>query len=146
MNVLNIHRGQDTGGWGHRLKEAFDRHTDWRFRSMYAPNAFLYIDYPHDLEWDRKQGAKLWKEADVIHLHNGFRVAHIFEKVGERPMVAQYHGTAYRQHPGQMLKDQVRHNAVGIVSTLDLWLIAPELTEWVPSPYNLEWLRSLSAS
>lgn len=111
---------------------------------MYAPNAFLYLQYPDDLLWDRKLGQKMWNAADVVHLHNGFKMARIFR--GEKPILAQYHGTAFRQNPGRMLQDQVRHKAIGIVTTLDLWLIAPELTEWVPSPYNLKWLRSLSES
>lgn len=144
MNVFNVHRGQDTGGWGHRLGEAFKGDPDVRFTSMYAPNAFLYIGYPADLEWDRKAGAKIWKQADVVHLHNGFRAAHIFDKAGRKPLLAQYHGTAFRHNPGRMLQDQVRHDAVGIVTTLDLWLIAPEFTEWLPSPYDLDWLASLA--
>jgi hypothetical protein len=144
VNIFNVYRGQDTGGWGHRLGEAFRDDPDITFRSMYAPNAFLYIDYPTDLEWDRKTGAQLWREADVVHLHNGFRAARIFEQRGpERPALVHYHGTQYRRNPATPLQEQRRRGAIGVVSTLDLWLIAPDDTEWLPSPYSLEFLSSL---
>lgn len=112
---------------------------------MYAPNSFVYIEYPQDLEWDRQTGLELYRNADVVHLHNGFRTARIFEKDGPpKPALVQYHGTQFRSTPMVPIKEQRRRGAVGIVSTLDLWLIAPEDTEWLPSPYNLDWLASLT--
>jgi hypothetical protein len=144
VKVFNVYRGQDTGGWGHRLGEAFRDDPDIEFRSMYAPNGFLYIDYPTDLGWDRKTGVEFYRNADVVHLHNGFRTAHIFEKVSpEKPILIQYHGTLFRANPSQALHEQVRRGSVGIVTTLDLWLMAPELIEWLPSPYNLDWLAGM---
>jgi hypothetical protein len=143
VKVFNVHRGQDTGAWGHRLGLAFADDPDIEFSSMYAANAFLYLDYPTERPWDRKVGQQLWNQADVVHLHNGFRPARIFGKNDPKPLLVQYHGSNFRGNSGHFLQEQVRHGATAIVSTLDLWLIAPDLTEWVPSPYDLEWLDGL---
>jgi len=144
MRVFNVHRGQDTGGWGHRLGEAFADDPDVTFDSMYAPNAFMYIDYPESRPWDRKVAKELWTAADVVHLHNGFRAARLFDRYGEKPLLVQYHGSKYRANPWRLLDEQRQRGATAIVSTLDLWLIAPEDTEWLPSPYDLAWLKSLT--
>lgn len=144
MRIFNVHRGADTGGWGHRLEEAFRDDPAVEFDSMYAPNAFMYIDYPDSCPWDRKTAEQLWKAADLVHLHNGFRVARLFERHGDRPILVQYHGSKYRANPSTLLHEQRRRGATAIVSTLDLWLIAPEDTEWLPSPYDLSWLKDLT--
>ena len=144
VNILNISRGFDTGGQGWRIYDAFRRLTDWNLRSMYRPNAFLYLDYPADLAWDAEIARQLYAEADVVHLHNGFGTAQIIERWGKRkPAVVHYHGTAFRQNPLAHLSQQRQRGALGIVSTLDLLLISPNELEWLPSPYNLEMLRDL---
>jgi hypothetical protein len=145
VNVLNVHRGPDTGGTGHRINEAFRRHApDWTFRSVYAPNAFLYTDYPTEIPWSAETVRELWKEADVLHLHNNFATAKVFERM-QKPKAAiiHYHGSAFRQSPKAHLAEQRRRGIQGIVSTLDLWLLAPDDLEWFPSPFDLEWLASL---
>jgi hypothetical protein len=145
VNVLNIHRGQDTGGQGWRIFDAFRRlEPGWTLRSMYRPNSFTYIEYPGDLEWDGELAKRMYAEADVVHLHNGFNTADIIERHRHRkPAVVHYHGTAFRTNPRAFLNKQGQRNATGIVSTLDLWLLKPEMLEWLPSPYNLAWLGSL---
>lgn len=146
MNILNIHRGQDTGGQGWRLADAFRRlEPEWSFRSMYRPNAFVYIDYPTDLEWDPDLAKQLYQEADVVHLHNGFATADILERYRHRkPSVVHYHGTAFRTNPRAFLNKQEQRRSIGLVSTLDLWLIRPDRLEWLPSPYNLAELACMS--
>jgi hypothetical protein len=144
MNILNISKGFDTGGTGYRLFDAFRRlEPEWSFRSMYRTNAFEYIAYPVDLEWDGELGKQLYDEADVRHLHNGFAVADIFERHRrKRPALTHYHGSAFRSNPRAFLGQQRKRKAIGLVSTLDLWLISPSELEWLPSPYNLEWLSA----
>lgn len=143
VNVLNIHAGQDTGGQGIRIKRAFDRHApEWTYRACFDPKTFEYLGYPTDLPWRDAKDA--WAAADLVHLRNDFRTARMFERRrGEKPAVVHYHGTLFRTDPFARLAEQRRRGAIGLVSTLDLWLIAPDETEWVPAPYDLEWLTSL---
>jgi hypothetical protein len=144
VNVLNISRSFDTGGQGWRIYDAFRRLTDWNLRSMYRPNAFEYLAYPTDLAWDADTARRLYDEADVIHLHNGFSTADILERNRKpKPSIVHYHGTAFRQNPNAHLHKQRQRGSIGITSTLDLWLISPGELEWLPSPYNLEWLDGL---
>ena len=111
---------------------------------MYAPNAFLWIDYPSDLRWSAETAKRLYAEADVVHLHNGFSTAQTFERFTKpKPAVMHYHGTAFRQNPRAHLGQLERRGSLALVSTLDLWLIEPNRLEWLPSPYNLEWLNGL---
>lgn len=137
------------------MTDAFRRLApDWEFRSAYAPNAFFYLDYPKDIDpWDGVLVAKLWKEADVVHLHNNFRTAEIIErangirhhsyaKANAKKAVIHYHGTTFRAQPKVHLAKQRQRKAKGLVSTLDLWLLAPHDTEWLPAPYNLDWLQT----
>jgi hypothetical protein len=142
VRILSLHRGSDTGGQGWRLFNAFRRHSDWTFHVIVRPNAFEYIQYPQDLTWwDAKAE---WRRADVVHLHNDFSTARVFEqRGGKKPAVIHYHGSAYRRNPGMVIPEQKRRGAIGVVSTLDLWLLAPDETEWLPSPYDLDWLASL---
>jgi hypothetical protein len=143
LTVLSINRGADTGGWGWRLFNAFRQHApDWTLRSMVRPNAFMYLEYPQDLTW--VDAREWWKNADVVHLHNDYRTAKVFEQRGPaKSAIIQYHGSAFRENPQGVLAEQRRRGAIGIVSTLDLHLIAPDDLEWVGSPYDLDWLASL---
>lgn len=155
MNILSIHKGQDTGGQGWRMTDAFHRLLpDWTYHSAYAPNAFFYLDYPQDVKWDALKVAKLWKEAEVVHLHNNFRTAEIMERATgvrhysyrnplSKRAVIHYHGTTFRTNPRPHLVQQRQRKALGLVSTLDLWLLAPKQTEWLPAPYHLAWLKKM---
>lgn len=142
MNVLNIHRASDTGAWGIRLFWAFRRHAPgWVFRSMYRPNSYLYMEFPQDLPW--ADAREWWKWADVVHLHNDFRTAKVMEARGAKPAVIQLHGSQFRDNPRMVLDEMRKRGAIGIVSTLDLYLLAPDDLTWVGSPYDLEWLWDL---
>ena len=154
MNILSVHKGQDTGGQGWRMTDAFRRLApDWNFRSAYAPNAFFYLDYPRDVNpWDGEVVKRLWKQADVVHLHNNFATAKIMERLVGRmhysyakakKAVIHYHGTTFRANPKVHLAQQAQWGATALVSTLDLWLLAPEQTQWLPAPYDLEWLYAM---
>lgn len=145
LTVLSIARSQDTGGWGWRLFAAFRRLAPgWTFRSAYRPNGFIYIEYPEDLTW--MDARDWWAKADVVHLHNDFTTANIMEKRGgAKPEVIQFHGSMFRTDPTGVLDQMRQRGAIGIVSTLDLWLIVPDDLEWVGSPYDIDWLQSLRA-
>lgn len=143
--ILSAHKGNDTGGTGWRLSQAFDQHGgDWTFRSSCNPHAVLpYLDYPQDLPWDWTLLKQLETEADVFQARNDFAT---YDRLGSRlPLAILYHGTNFRILNGHRLREQRRHQAIGLVSTLDLWLIEPEELEWLPSAYDLEFLQRLAA-
>lgn len=144
MRVLNLSTGQDTGGQQSRTAAAFRRYApDVTYDSVARTTTF----YPIDRQFvPREVRSTLWPAADVVHVHNGLSAARRFRSGGRKPVVVHYHGTAYRTGPARRLEEQRAYGAIGIVSTLDLWCIAPDRTEWVPAPYDLEYLRSLRES
>jgi hypothetical protein len=129
LNILNYSHGADIGGQAIRIKQAFDRHSDHSYRS--AVGRINYLRYPRDLD---KRRCKPWT-FDVLHVNERFR------QLPDVPSVVHYHGTKFRRNPEAFLVERRERNAVGLVATLDLWLLAPDETEWLPAPYNLEWLR-----
>jgi hypothetical protein len=145
MKVLSAHRGNDTGGTGWRISQALRGDPDISFRSACNPATVLpYLAYPEDVPWDWSEVQRLYSEADLFHARNDFST---FTRLGGKlPAVIHYHGTNFRHLHYQRLKEQEQHQALGLVSTLDLWLIAPDRLEWLPSPYDLEWLRALRLS
>lgn len=145
LSVLSVNAGADTAGQGIRMKQGFDRHAPgWSFHSVARTDT--YIAYPIDEPWNGRRVADLWAGADVVHLHNNFRTAEILEqRRGDKPSVLHHHGTMFRSNPSPLLREQRRRGTVGIVSTLDLYLIAPDDLEWLPAPYDIDWLASLRA-
>lgn len=138
MRVLNI-GSSDIGGQSIRTKRAFDRHAPgWVCHSVVRNRN--YIDYPVDQPFTAAAG--LARDADVVHAHNSFKAARQAGALN-KPLVITHHGTRYRRDPVGILGEQRAAKALGLVSTLDLWLIAPEETEWSPAPYDLDWLASM---
>lgn len=142
MNILSAHRGNDTGGTGWRIANAFRPVPDWTFRSSCNSSSVLpYLSYPEDVPWDWSTIQRLYLESDVFHARNDFTT---FERLSGRqplPSLIHYHGTNFRVLNAKRLREQ--GNRIGLVSTLDLWLIAPDRLEWLPSPYDLEGLSDL---
>jgi hypothetical protein len=147
LNVLNLHLLQDTGGQSIRIKQAFDRHAPgWVYNCAFQSGAGFgsYIQYPTDLRWAAGRLRQRWRQADVVHLHTDFRTARQIGYSGDhKPAVIHYHGTSFRHYAATRLREQLQRRAIGICSTLDLWLMAPEAIEWLPAPYNLGWLARL---
>jgi hypothetical protein len=139
MRVLSAHRGNDTGGTGWRIANAFRNDPDVTFRSACNSSSILpYLDYPEDVPWDLQRIQELYAEADLFHARNDWST---YSRLGGRkPAVIHYHGTNFRTLNAQRLREQKEHSAIGLVSTIDLWLIKPEMLEWLPSPFDLEML------
>ena len=133
----------DTGGQGVRIVEAFRKHSpDWDVRSM-AKTA-QYMGYPVDLPYRKRVMDELYPLCDVIHVRNHFHdYDRLAAKLGPKPVLIHYHGSRFRADPENHLVQQRARNAVGVVSTLDLWLIAPEELEWLPSPFDIDALTSM---
>ena len=127
----------DTGGQGIRIVEAFRKHTDWDVRSM-AKTA-SYMSYPVDLPMRKRLLEELYPACDVIHVRNTFEeYDRLARKFGRKPVVIHYHGTKFRGDPHHYLRQQHERRAIGIVSTLDLWLMAPDDLTWLPAPYPVD--------
>ena len=141
MRVSSIHSGADTGGQSWRLYQAFRRHApDWPFRSMTQTSN--YIAYPTDLPYRKKTAIELAKNSDVVHWHNGYATARVLGMT-DRPSVTHHHGTLFRADPMRYVADQHKYGGIGLVSTLDLWLLAPDEVTWLPAPYDIDWLQSM---
>lgn len=132
MNILNYCAGYDTGGYSIRLKQAFDNWSAHNYRSCIG-KPVSYIRYPTDAP--HRDHRKLVAWADLIHVSHQ-------PAATDKPQVVQYHGTKFRNNPDKFLGLQQKVGASAVCSTLDLWLIAPDLITWLPSPYNLDWLAS----
>jgi hypothetical protein len=136
LRVLNVPRGADTGGCGYRTLDAFRRHRpDWTYNLCVATRNYTMtpVDRP------MSEALDLWRKADVIHHRNSFDQQ---AKLGapDRPSVIHHHGSHYRALHESLVAEAARRRALAIVSTLDLQLIHPDDTEWLPTPYDLEWL------
>lgn len=139
MRVLNIPCGPDTGGQGIRIKQAFDRYVpDWTYNVV--ANSRKYMLYDEDQPWT--EAKRLWDAADVVHLRNNFRVEqHI--NGAPKPAVIHHHGTEFRTRHAAILRDMRHRNVLGLAATLDLYLLAPDDTVWLPAPYDIDRLQSL---
>lgn len=136
VRVLNLSTGQDTGGQQSRTAAAFRRYApDWTYDSVARTPTYYPIERPYR---PREVRLELWPEADVVHVHNGLSAVRRFRNGRHKPAVVHYHGTAYRTGPARRLAEQRAYGALGIVSTIDLWAIDPEATEWLPAPYDLD--------
>ena len=131
----------DTGGQGIRLVEAFRKHSpEWDVRSM--ARTAQYMAYGTDLPYRKRVLDEMYPTCDVLHVRNHFNdYDRLAEKHGPKPVLIHYHGSRFRGDPHRHLRQQRERNAIGVVSTLDLWLIAPDELEWLPSPFDVEWLR-----
>lgn len=137
MRILNASHVADTGGNGFRTARAFARLTDWPYRS--TCRTANYLAYPVDLPWD--EALAEWHRADVVHVRDGFQAQTILG-APDRPTVIHHHGTQLRRKWRELLPEQRRRGAVGLVSTLDLLAYGDDLT-WAPALYDLEALAAM---
>ena len=136
--------GADTGGVNHQIVDAFRREPGWLVRAMISGQN--YIQYPPDLPFSLPLLSEWWRGSDVIHLsHEFYRLRKIERlRLPNRPKVIHYHGTGYRERADDLIRHQRAQKAIGLVATLDLWLLNPDETEWLPCPYNLDSLSAAS--
>lgn len=143
MRILNAST-RDTAGIGRNTALAFARHArDWRYNAVKLrtePTRSNWLQYPIHTPWS--DAAALAAQADVIHANNSFKAARLLGAL-DKPLVLHHHGTLFRNKTQAVLAAQRELKAVGIASTLDLWLLAPDELEWLPAPYDLDWLASL---
>jgi hypothetical protein len=73
--------------------------------------------------------------ADLIHVSHQ-------PVADDKPQVVQFHGTKFRNNPAKFLDLVARAGAKAVCSTLDLWLLAPDLLTWLPTPYEADFLAA----
>lgn len=141
MNILLLIGTFDIGGQGIRIKRALERIPGWSVRTASLRS---YHGYPHDLPLRMRQLEELYRDADVIHVRNDFSLYdRLAAKLGPKPVVIHHHGSRFRADPYRFIREQRERNAIGVVSTLDLWLLAPHDTEWLPAPYDVDALAAM---
>lgn len=134
----------DIGGQGFRISQAFRKHAPgWVLRSL--AKAQSYLAYPMDLPYRTHTLEDLYQKADVVHVRNDF-VAYdrLAAKFGPKPVLIHYHGSKFRGNPEHYLREQRKRGAIGLVSTLDLWLLGPDDLTWLPAPYDVDWLEAMA--
>jgi glycosyltransferase involved in cell wall biosynthesis len=138
MKILSYSPFDDVGAFGYRQATAFDRvgPSDWRYRAVRgAPS---YLQFPEHTPWDWDSILEYWREADVVHVHDGFYNL----PQPHKPMVVTFHGTGFRKTPDNHLQLAARVGALPVVSTLDLWLLAPDDVIWAPQIDDLDRLAT----
>lgn len=137
MKVVHYLPYDDIGGVGFRSARALNRHQpDWQVNAYQgAPS---YLQFPHHSAWHWPTIAQQWLEADVRHSHD-----HRAEIVAVPANVVTFHGTGFRENPHGLL--QHAGDARVLVSTLDLWLLAPDDVEWMPQIDDLDDLAGFRA-
>lgn len=134
--------GQDTGGQGVRIVEAF-RRLDPSFEVRTMVSKQTYINYPTDLAYDLDEMRRLYNEADVIHVRNNFGAYQYFDHDQGKPAVIHHQGTAYRNRPHYMNAVCRTLGMVQCVSTIDLETIHGHT--WLPSPFDVPQMVALGA-
>lgn len=138
MKVLNCSHIADTGGNGWRTKLAFQKLTDWDYRTTCRTTN--YIDYPQDLPWSDAYAH--WVASDVVHVRDGFQAQARLD-APDRPTVIHHHGTVWRKNKDELLRIQRKSKAIGLAATLDIYLDAPDDLEWMPALYDINWLHRM---
>jgi len=146
MKVLSLPMGADTGGVTASNMRAFDGEEGWEYRAIIS--TLNFISYDRDMAWTADAVTTFWQWADVIHLHHSMvaveRLRHGWKgfRLPHRPYVVEFHGTGFRENPSPYLAEMRRHRALGIVSTLDLYLLAPTAVQWIPCPVNVSAMQT----
>ena len=140
MKVLSFSAYDDLGGAGWNTATAFNRHRpDWTYRAVRgAPS---YLQFPEHTAWDWGDICRWFEDSDVVHLHDGY---HAIPTVSR--FVCTYHGVGFREQPAHFLRTQTELRATGLVSTLDLWLLAPDDVQWAPAAHDLDWYAELRSA
>lgn len=137
MKIFSYSPFDDVGAFGYRMASAFDQHgpAGWEYRAVRgAPS---YLQFPAHDEWNWDDIVRWWNTADVVHVHD-----HIPTVGRRRPMVVTFHGTGFREAPAAHLMMAAAAGARPLVSTLDLFLLAPDDVTWCPQIDDLDALAA----
>lgn len=141
MNVFVIANGQDTGGYGIHVKQAFDRYAghDWSVRQMCSSKNFL--NYPIDHEWNKELAKQFYDWADVLNCQQSVAFLQLVGNPKLVPTVLHNQGTRLRENPRLVEAEGKSIGATMTVSTIDLQLSLRGYSLWVPAPFDVDGLR-----
>ena len=132
MDIISVHWGDDTGGSGFNTATAFNRcRPEWSYHAYRGIPS--YLNFPEHSPWNVEHITAAWLAADVVHLHDSYS-----NVIDRRPYVLTWHGTGFRENWDTYLTHRRRFpGSRELVSTLDLWLLAPDKVTWVPAAHDL---------
>lgn len=135
---------QDPAGVVARFQLAAASTDSLRIRSVHRVET--YMQFPGDIAWSRENEPlirQLVDEADVIHLNNSYRPIQRYRV--RKPMLLHHHGSLFRNNPAHMLQVAKGYRMTQAVSTLDLTRFAPDVLNWLPTAYDIDWLQDFAA-
>lgn len=149
MRILIVSSGEDSGGVGIAIKQAFDRHApDYSVRQVRFNNN--YLDYPADITLNADnltEVDELFEKADVVHFMERWFGAKRYKSFFTKPKVMHHHGTIFRTDPTPLMEQAELYRAISVVSTIDLLLIAPEgELRWVGNPVDIGHMESIRSA
>jgi hypothetical protein len=142
MNILLFSPGPDTAGLGAAMRAAFEAqgHTARHVRLQDSP-----WHYPADIQWDRDDGpqssrvAKLWRDADIVHIFEKPECATWFPT--RKGLVVHHLGTFYRSKPAEV---SAQCRAIGATECADMHdLVRLSGAEWLPDVIDMAPLAKL---
>lgn len=144
MRALIVSAAVDPNGEAMRYKAASERHGGAAIRAV-TGSSHTFKRMPVDIYYAGNGGAiaRLWADADVIHLNNRFTPHERFDEGQGKPTVLHHHGALFRVDPEASLTLARRRGWLTAASTLDLAEIAPDVVTWLPTPFDLNELAAL---
>ena len=146
MKVLVISPGQDNGGIGYAIKQAFDRNPQpyggVQVRSVRTSNN--YIDFRADITARKldEELLPLFEWADLIHMMEYFAAIEWAPGWERKPRLIHHHSATARQ----AIIDRAKDEDIIQISALPTVALQDEAIEWVPNPCDTDYLGTLDRS
>lgn len=144
IRSLIISMGADPNGEALRYKAAADRHGGALIRAV-TQSTHSYKRLPTDIIYGGNAAAvaRLWANADVIHLNNRSSAWALFGEECAKPVLFHHHGATLRTEPDRTLAEASGRGWVQAASTIDLAELAPDRLTWLPTAFDLNALAEL---
>jgi len=148
--VLIYSTGQDTGGQGSRIKDLLERYSQAPvFEVHSAIVSPTYLGYPTDLVVDPTTEAGcqfiqgLFDWADVLHLRHVLNAWRQFSGDRARPTIMHHHSESFFEKHASLSAECIRLGIRQVVSGIELQVLEPRVTTWLPQPHDLPALAAI---
>jgi hypothetical protein len=143
LDALILSPTWDPAGIGARYAAAPSRGG---LRVRAAHSVQTYLDYPHDILWDKSTDTEIRQlaaRADVVHIN---MKPGVYTNLGldrlAKPAVLEHHGSAFRSAPALLRAQAQRLGMIQAVSTVDLLRFGDDLA-WLPAPFDIDALAAI---